>query len=99
MKKVVYGVSRYVKGDITKITGIGYITDTDLVIACMSKKGTPYIKVFEDCVKDCHPIPNRDKEYKGGYYEIREVEFEQENGSKETREITIEYNIWYKLAD
>ena len=39
------------------------------------------------------------KEYKGGYYEIREVEFEQENGSKETREITIEYNIWYKLAD
>ena len=88
MKKVVYGVSRYVKGDITKITGIGYITDTDLVIACMSKKGTPYIRVFEDCVKDCHPIPNRDKEYKGGYYEIREVEFEQENGSKETREIT-----------
>lgn len=27
MKKVVYGVSRYVKGEISKITGIGYITD------------------------------------------------------------------------
>lgn len=40
----------------------------------MSKKGTPYIRVFEDCIKDCHSIPNRDKEYKGGYYEIREVE-------------------------
>lgn len=60
MKKVVYGVSRYVKGEISKLTGIGYITDTDLVIACMSKKGTPYTRVFEDCIKDCHSIPNRD---------------------------------------
>ena len=60
MKKVVYGVSRYVKGEISKLTGIGYIPDTDLVIACMSKKGTPYTRVFEDCIKDCHSIPNRD---------------------------------------
>ena len=99
MKKVVYAVTRYGKTGQTRVTGLGYITDTDLIIACQSKENKPYIRVFEDCIKDCHSIPNRDKEYKGGYYEIREVEFEQENGSKETREITIEYNIWYKLAD
>ena len=26
-----------------KISGIGYITDTDLITTCMSKKNTPYI--------------------------------------------------------
>jgi hypothetical protein len=43
MKKVIYSVSRYRKGDIEKNTGIGYITDRDLVIACISKNGKPYI--------------------------------------------------------
>ena len=35
MKKVVYSVTRYRKDDIDKISGLGYITDTDLVIACI----------------------------------------------------------------
>ena len=39
MKKVVYSVTRYRRDDIDKISGLGYITDTDLVIACMSKAG------------------------------------------------------------
>ena len=43
MKKVVYSVTRYRRDDIDKISGLGYITDTDLVIACMSKAGKPYI--------------------------------------------------------
>ncbi len=59
MKKVVYSVTRYRIDARTfcpdKISGLGYITDTDLVIACMSKAGKPYIRVFEDCVKNCHP--------------------------------------------
>ena len=41
MKKVVYSETRYRKDDIDKISGLGYITDTDLVIACMSKGGKP----------------------------------------------------------
>ena len=41
MKKVIYSVSRYRKGDIEKNTGIGYITDRDLVIACISKMASP----------------------------------------------------------
>ena len=56
MKKVVYSVTRYRRDDIDKISGLGYITDTDLVIACMSKAGKPYIRVFEDCVKNCLPM-------------------------------------------
>ncbi len=99
MKKVVYSVTRFIKGEPTKITGLGYITDTDLVVACMSKAGKPYIRVFEDCIKDCHPIPDKPGENKGACYEIREVEFETKNGSKDTREIELEYKIWYKFID
>ena len=72
MKKVVYSVSRFNKSGNNKLTGIGFITDKDLIIACVSQKGNAYIRVFEDCIKNCHSIPNRDGEYKGAHYEIRE---------------------------
>lgn len=98
MKKVVYSVSRYRKGDIEKNTGIGYITDRDLVIACISKNGKPYIRVFTDCVKQCFPVADRTNEFKGSYSEIREIEFEK-NGTMETREVELEYNIWFKFAE
>ena len=99
MKKVVYSVSRYRKDEIVKLTGLGYITDKDLIIACMSQKGKPYIRIFEDCIKDCHPIPYKPGEHTGGYYEIREVEVETKNGAKETIEVQIDYKIWYKFVD
>lgn len=43
MKKVVYNVTRYKRDEIYKISGIGYITEKDLIIACISKDGKPYI--------------------------------------------------------
>ena len=98
MKKVIYSVSRYRKGDIEKNTGIGYITDRDLVIACISKNGKPYIQVFADCVKQCYPVADKASEFKGTYGEIREIEFEK-NGAMETREVELEYNIWHKFAE
>ena len=51
MKKVVYGISRYRNNDVAKLTGVGYITDEDLIIACLSKSQKPYLRVFEGCVK------------------------------------------------
>ena len=83
MKKVVYSVTRDGKNELTKMTGIGYITDRDLIIACVGKNGKPYIRVFEDCLKEIRPIHTRPNEYKGYYTEYREVEFEK-NGSYET---------------
>lgn len=99
MKKVVYSVSRYSRGEINKLTGLGFLTDTDLVIACVSKQGKPYIRVFEGCVKDCHPVPGKDGEHKGMIYEIREVEMVSDDGKRDTREIELEYSIWYKFVD
>ena len=105
MQKVVYSVSRLNRFGDTKVkmTGVGFITDSDLITACVSKKGNAYIRVFEDCVKNCHAVSGRDSEYKGAHYEIREVEFETKNPSGEstgydTREIEVEYSIWYKIV-
>ena len=97
MKKVVYIISKLNKFGSTKMTGVGFITDSDLIIACVSQKGNPYIRVFEDCVKNCHAIPKRDGELKGAHYEICEAEVDK-NGSYDTREIETEYSVWDKLV-
>lgn len=104
MKKVVFAVTKQGRYENTKTTGVGYITDTDLIIACVSKNGKPYIRIFEDCVKNCHPIFGRDNEYRGMHYEIREIEFEKKNSGGdntgyETREVELNYSIWYKITD
>ena len=93
MKKVVYSVTRYRKDDIDKIAGLGYITDTDLVIACMSRADKPYIRVFDGCVKHCQPISDKPGEFKGSHYEIREVPLDTGKDSYETHEIELNYNI------
>ena len=98
MKKVVYSVTKVGKNENTKMTGLGYVTNEDLIIACISKNQKPYIRVFEDCIKDCHQIHNAKDEYQGAYYEIKEVEFEVKDGF-ETREIEVNYYIWYKILN
>ncbi len=104
MKKVVFSVTKQGRYESTKTTGVGYITETDLITACISKNGKPYIRVFEDCVKNCHAISGRDNEYRGAHYEICEIEFEKKTSSGdstgyETREVEINYSIWYKITD
>ena len=98
MKKVVYSVTRNGKSDFTKITGIGYITDKDLIIACVGKNGKPYIRIFEDVLDEIRPIHTRPNEYKGSITEYREIPIEK-NGSYEMVEVALDYDIWYKLAD
>lgn len=103
MNKVIYSVTKSGKAE-SKLTGIGFITDEDLVIACVSKNGKPYIRVFEGCVKNCRPITGRENEFRGSHYEIREIEFETHNSSGEftgmdKREIELNYYVWFKLVN
>ena len=99
MQKVVFSVIK-AGGYENKMSGVGYITDEDLLIPAISKNGKPYIRVFQDCIRYCHKIANENEEYKGTFYELREIEFEVRNGSGyEKREVEITYYIWYKLAD
>ena len=100
MKKVVYSVSRTNRYGSTKMTGLGFVTESDLI----SKSGKAYIRVFKECVKNCHAVPNRPDEFKGTLYEIREIEVETKNSSGEstgyeTREFEVEYSVWYKFVD
>ena len=67
MKKVVYSVTRYRTDDNDKISGLGYITDNDLVITCISKVGKPYIHMFEGCVEISAHIRHMN-EFKGALY-------------------------------
>ena len=68
MEKVIYSVTKVTKQENFKISGTGYITDTDLITTCMSKKNTPYIRVFEDCIKDCHLVDKTTDQFKGSYF-------------------------------
>ena len=87
MKKVVYTVTKESRNGNKSMSGLGYITDKDLITACLSKKGKPYIRIFEDCVKDCHRVINTTSEYKGSYYEIKEIEFETTNSTGQRAKI------------
>lgn len=89
MKKVIYSVTRVTKGENQKLSGIGYITDTDLITSSLSKKNTPYIRVFEDCIKDCHQVVNTTDQFKGAYFEVAEYE---------GHDYQINYFIWYRLV-
>ncbi len=98
MQKVVFSVSKAGRSE-SKVSGIGYIDNKSLYIPSLSKKGNPYIKVFEDCIKR----PITEGEYSATYYEFHTIEFEVMNASKtdkvgiETREICVTYFIWFKI--
>ncbi len=100
MKKVVISISKINQYGSTKIiSGLGFIAENNLIAICKNKAGKTYKRVFEDCIKDCHPIINKPNEFKGTYYEIREIEVETKSGNYATIETTIEYSIWYKLVN
>lgn len=94
MKKVVFSVIKAGRNE-NRMSGVGYITDKDLLIPAISRNGKAYIRVFEDCIRYCHKMPNGNNEFKGTFYELKEIEFETRNGSGyETREIEITNPEW-----
>lgn len=63
MKKVFFAI-RKAKSD-EKLSGVGYLSEGDLLIPALSSKGKPYIRVFEDVAEKCLLIPDKENEYKG----------------------------------
>ena len=104
MKKVVYKVEKVRREGNVSTTGLGYIVENDLITANISKKGKPYIKIFEDCVSKCRKVHSSSNEYKGEIQEIIEIEVETTNSTGqstgyELKEIEITYKIWFKELD
>ncbi len=89
MKKVIYSVKRLSKTNVTAVSGMGYISNEDLITASLSKAGKPYVRIYEDCIKNCHEIADRPNEYSGEYYEFVEID---------GNDVQLNYSIWYKLV-
>ena len=53
MQKVVYSVSKLNRFGNTKMTGVGFITDSDLITACVSKKGSAYSRIASKIAMLC----------------------------------------------
>ena len=107
MKKVIYSITNLSKKESDKLTGVGFITESDLLIARLSRKGSAYIKNFVDCIKHCFPVMNKSDEFKGAYSEF--VKFDApikderkrnpEVISYETIETQVHYTIWFKIIE
>ena len=89
LSKVVFSVKRSNRYDDEPIKGVGYISDSDLIVACMSKNNKPYVRVFENCLKYCKQVIGSEGEYKGTYQEFYEIDNESRSTS---------YDIWYKTG-
>ena len=87
MKKVVFTVIKVGKENV-KTSGVGYVTDTDLVTAQIGKSGKPFIRIYADCLKYCHKVS--DNEYKGAFWELYEID---------GRTVNVNYYINYKFVD
>lgn len=86
-QKVFYSIKKSYGNDLpTK--GMGFITDTDLTVALISKSGNPYVKVFEDCLRRCNKVTGKTNEFKGTYEEFFEIDNETHS---------ISYDIWFVL--
>lgn len=103
MKKVVYSVYRIGKAN-SKMSGIGYVVNKDLLTACVGQNGKPYIKVFEECLEDLRLVSGTKDEYEGRFVDLKEIRVEVKNSFGEskgydTKDIELHYNIWFKYVN
>ena len=98
MKKIVYSLIRFRKNGNQKKTGVGYITDEDLIVFAY-KDGKYEKKIHEDCIRYCHLIIGTDNQYKGHFTEYENIDVPDKYGSYQTIEIEVEYALWYKVIN
>lgn len=79
--------------------GIGYVCDNNLLIPGMSKKGSPYIRVFEDCIKYLRTKIENGRCGRLIEFHTHEIETKNYSGEStgiEKRESQTEYFIYIK---
>ena len=89
MKKVVYSVSRFNKFGNNKLTGIGFITEKDLIIACDTVFKVQTVFIGEQVIirnADLAALGNGDRDFvffygydvkNDGIFSVKELEFFQ----------------------
>ena len=99
MKKVKYGITRYTKKGSYRFTGYGQLDENDLITSYTDKYGNQVKHTYEDCLKYLHPVINTTNEFKGGFFEYEEIEFENEKGQLINLEIEVDYHIWIRILN
>lgn len=91
MIKVYYSLTKLMKDNNIQIKGIGYISDKDLVTCAISnEKKTPYIRIYEDCLRYCNKIQDKTDQFKGMFTEYYK---------KDGNEYQSTYILWYKIIN
>ncbi len=99
MKKVKYSITRYTKKGSYRFYGYGEIDENNLYTKYTDKYGNVVEHTYEDCIKHLHPVINTTNEFKGGYFEYEDLEFENDKGQLIELEIEVDYNIWIRILD
>lgn len=97
MKKVIYSVTRLSRKGNVKVSGIGYLSNNDLLTAQISQNNKPYVRVYEDL--KLGKSSKTENEFTCDYYEIKEIDLEDDRGKITTKEICLEYKIWFKIIN
>ncbi len=99
MQKVVYSVSKV--NSNKKMKGVGYLVEGDLLIPSTSSKGNPYIRIFDEVTKHCHPVDKDKTEFKG-YVPIAYENINVYNKDKDRYDtldyVETTYYVWFKFV-
>ena len=99
MKKVKYGITRYSKKGSYRFTGYGILDGNDLITKYKDVNGNQVEHRYEDCMKSLHPVIGTSNEFKGGFFEYEEIEFENDKGQLIELEIEVDYHIWIRILN
>ena len=99
MKKVKYGITRYCKKGSYRFTGYGILDGNDLITKYKDRDGNQVEHRYENVMKSLHPVIGTTNEFKGGFFEYEEIEFENDKGQLIELEIEVDYHIWLRVLN
>ncbi len=99
MKKVKYGITRYCKKGSYRFAGYGILDGNDLITKFTDRNGNQVEHRYEDVMKSLHPVIGTTNEFKGGFFEYEEIEFENDKGQLIELEIEVDYHIWLRVLN
>ena len=102
MKAVTYCIRTF--NSDSKMSGRGYIDDRDLIIACVSKSGKPYVKRFDGIVEKSSPVlqngtPNGFQGHYTEHYEQTVVLPDDDKRPNYTVEREKVWSVWFKICE
>ena len=99
MKKVKYGITRYTKKGSFRFTGYGQLNGKDLITRYSDRNGNIVEHTYKDVMNHLHPVIGTSNEFKGGFFEYEEIEFENDRGQLVNLEIEVDYHIWIRILN